>query len=592
MKLKKYQKPSGPIAAELTPSQAIKYNNSADSAAFMIPYGGTPENPEFLYPAELRPAVTTAGKSASEQKKIDRQVSKLTSNNDWLYRTTIGGKPEHPASRHGKEYVRPLTDAATIGIGGAMGFANPVTTTLAPELLKGAGHATKVVMNPLAAETTVGSALGVGADAYLTATGLYNNSKLIDKWGNGNFNWSDIPEFTLNILGATPYANATYKALDGAADMSKAITKTGKVKGSQAKITNAATDPIAGSQKTITSTQHFDNWRKQNNISDNYTIDDIERYMESLDVNNPSEKALKSNWDRFKSTLLTDDTYYRALTPQEVVQEFHKMAIPENTFTREVDKELVARFYKEQRLPRLIANFKKSNIKVDPDDLVYLEEIYSNPYDYVPVTTGYFRPGTGGHYDSMTGKIVLPENADITTLSHELHHGLRDVTGNIISKYTGHEMPEELASGNVWDHYNAIRFLPSEIETMRPLAMAKRYRKDKTPILEIPADVAGAGGLEKWLEFYNTNGRFPSVKEFDDFIDETLTLPQARWHSYNKQIGSHFLEHKPWYRSEKKHEQKLLSKWKDAMKHLGVGSGVYVGADQIKSNTSEDDTVR
>lgn len=110
------------------------------------------------------------------------------SNNDWFYRSIGGGRPEHPASIHGREYVQPLMDAASIGIGGTMGFTNPITTTLAPELLRGAGHTFKVMMNPLSAKTTTGALLGTAADAYLTATGVQRNSQLINNWRNKYFN--------------------------------------------------------------------------------------------------------------------------------------------------------------------------------------------------------------------------------------------------------------------------------------------------------------------------------------------------------------------------------------------------------------------
>lgn len=227
---------------ELLPSRAIGYNRNSDKAAYLIPYGGTPDNPEFLYPEELEAAVAIASAKEAKQKAIEKEVAKLNSSDAWKYVGRRQGE-NFEANQHAREYVEPIVDAAVGGIGTAMAMANPVTTELAIDALRKLGHAGHVVINPLAAETMFGAALGTAGNAWLTAGGLYRNSELINKWigpdgrpfsGDGSFNWSDLPEFGLNLLGVTPTAGVMARTFDKASDVyntyktSQAISKANK----------------------------------------------------------------------------------------------------------------------------------------------------------------------------------------------------------------------------------------------------------------------------------------------------------------------------------------------------------------------------
>ena len=66
----------------ITPSKAVQHNNSANNSQFMLQYGGTPEDPEFLYPAELIPSKIVVDGSQAKQNEIDKQVTEMRSNND------------------------------------------------------------------------------------------------------------------------------------------------------------------------------------------------------------------------------------------------------------------------------------------------------------------------------------------------------------------------------------------------------------------------------------------------------------------------------------------------------------------------------
>jgi hypothetical protein len=53
--------------------------------------------------------------------------------------------------------------------------------------------------------------LSTGVNSYITTKGLERNSELISNWLNGEFSYSDIPEFGLNFMGAIPVVNAAIK---------------------------------------------------------------------------------------------------------------------------------------------------------------------------------------------------------------------------------------------------------------------------------------------------------------------------------------------------------------------------------------------
>lgn len=213
------------ITTEMTPSQAIKYNESADNAAFMIPYGGTPDNPEFLYPEELEEAAVIASAKEAKQKALEKEVAKLNSSDAWKTIPIRQGE-NFEANKHAREYVEDLNNAAIVGIGGTLLATNPFTTELAIDALNGTGHATHVMLDPLAANTMFGAFLGTASQAAGITAGIYNASNTIDKWINGNFNWYDIPYFVLDATSAIPVINTMYGLADDAVQMVNNAYKT------------------------------------------------------------------------------------------------------------------------------------------------------------------------------------------------------------------------------------------------------------------------------------------------------------------------------------------------------------------------------
>lgn len=81
-------------------------------------------------------------------------------------------------------------------------FAAALTGLRAP-----VGNTLKVLFDPRKAATGIGQAAAATADFAGGMYGLDRNSQLLNKWGSGQFNWSDVPEFGLNLLGGVPAAN-------------------------------------------------------------------------------------------------------------------------------------------------------------------------------------------------------------------------------------------------------------------------------------------------------------------------------------------------------------------------------------------------
>lgn len=86
-------------------------------------------------------------------------------------------------------------------------------------------HGLTVLANPMAAKTTVGALTALGLDVAGTVFGAKRNAELLNKWRNRQFDNTDIPEFTLNLI---PGYVAT-KAVSGAKNMSTILRAPGNL---------------------------------------------------------------------------------------------------------------------------------------------------------------------------------------------------------------------------------------------------------------------------------------------------------------------------------------------------------------------------
>lgn len=105
---------------ELTPSEAIAHNKITPNNAFM--YGvGTEDNPEFLYPEELEPAIITASLTKSNKKKAEKAAASFRNRN-------LNGYIGNPNLLNLGD--NELQNIAGVGIGIPLVITNPVTTSL------------------------------------------------------------------------------------------------------------------------------------------------------------------------------------------------------------------------------------------------------------------------------------------------------------------------------------------------------------------------------------------------------------------------------------------------------------------------------
>lgn len=384
----------------------------------------------------------------------------------------------------------------------------------------------------------------------------------------------------------------------------------------------------------------FNNWRFFYNGQLNtepITMTDVERYINYLSYKadkNMYESNLVKNFNIHKSDLLQDNTYHKQLTPEDVLKEFDLMSAEEipissNTYPN------VSDFFKHDALPRLLDSFKRSGVVLQPDDIDYINNLYSNPFNGVDIAIGYDSPGSAG-YSLGTNFIRFsnrfnssPELIGESTIVHELHHSLRDRLAKYLTSkgYNINEgqdwLPEVLESGT-FGRNNNIRnnYLPSELEIMKPLAMDRKYTLDKTPVAEIGAVSAGNARFRYWNQIKKQLGRTPTVEEVNKRLDE-ISSQKLYWDSkslsYGTQIGSvqdnafNAFEHDiyrranltnairntwytklPWYKKlfvkepepllpnlykeRLAHERSMGDAWKDAMKYIAGVSGVTAGA--------------
>jgi hypothetical protein len=103
-------------------------------------------------------------------------------------------------------YVAPLLAIPTASVIAGTGVVTPA--------LK---HTFKVMANPAKAKTTAGAMAATGLDAFGVAAGTRGLADMVgNRWLKGKFNWSDIPEFALNVADIIPGA-AAINATVGAA---------------------------------------------------------------------------------------------------------------------------------------------------------------------------------------------------------------------------------------------------------------------------------------------------------------------------------------------------------------------------------------
>lgn len=363
----------------------------------------------------------------------------------------------------------------------------------------------------------------------------------------------------------------------------------------------------------------FDKNRIQDIGSKTYTVDDLRKFVKSLgnrDGNKVSISAtdmnLRRNFEDFVDELTQENTYHKALSANDILGEFNLMAEKETPINPS-NYAHIGEYFEHDAFPRLMESFKRSGVDLKPEDVSHIRWMYAYPFNGIKATIGYTPPGTGG-FSRGTDLVrfsnrnsPLWENVKDDTIVHELHHNLRKRLAEYLKSKGydinpgGNWLPEALESGS-WSRNNNVRgaYLPSELETMKPLAMLDEFNVDKTPAAEIGAVTAGNARFRAWSNLRGELGRIPTMGELDrrinnyddyKFYKRTSTLP------YGKQIGSKAYDDfakksagsspDDFDIMEEAFIGNMANYWRDAMKYIGGTAGLTVGLGEI-SNSEKD----
>ena len=240
-------------------------------------------------------------------------------------------------------------------------FAAALTGLRAP-----VGNTLKVLFDPRKAATGIGQAAAATADFAGGMYGLERNGQLLNKWGSGQFNWSDVPEFGLNLLGGVPAANY-------ARNMGISVTKG---------LSRLADDTIRSYNDLKNGTSRI------GIVADNFRLADLPEniYIDNLDDWN-TEPRLRSkdgiyddeNYDdlladlQMKTGLFNNDEL-REVSPQ--IRRILEDGYVAEKAPEELSTELAALWAKYDRPYDLTFLRKSPNIKVGKTTpMDYIEEV-------------------------------------------------------------------------------------------------------------------------------------------------------------------------------------------------------------------------
>ena len=360
-------------------------------------------------------------------------------------------------------------------------------------------------------------------------------------------------------------------------------------------------------------------WRKLNSgVGENepISIKDLKEYINSLDRTDFHNNQLYTNFYANLKKLTKSDTYHNAFTPDQIIGEFANMAKADVAITPD-DIKHVQEYLEYDAMPRLLKAIQQDNIPITPDDLQKIMDLYRNPLNGIDIKLGYVPYSDGfslgprfirfSNYRYSNPNMITPD-----TYAHELHHSIRRRAGEIFKKYfpnrTVDDIPKVLLSKVSSRNLNTLYdYLPSELKAMEALAMSPKFNVDKTPFAEIPAVLAGDHRIDLFNRFKRMNGFTPTSQMIDSMIDDLPDniLWNTDYLSYGDQIGTLFKNKvlNKQYRYDrvpsflkwlfpKPNTNKAIAKyaesWRNAMKYIGGGSGLYFGTQMMPKTTSEE----
>ena len=188
---------------KLKPFKARRYNKTSDKAAYVIPYGGTPDEPEYLYPEELEASIVTASLDESRRLRAEKEAGKFRS------RSLKGHIGLASTLNQGDTS---LQNIAGLAIGVPLLATNPA---IMKPLVESSLHTGKVMLDPTKALTGIGQSVATTADVYGTTVGLQqvpNAAKNIISKNGTSKDWFNL---TIGLMGPL----GTFNTLKGIKNM-------------------------------------------------------------------------------------------------------------------------------------------------------------------------------------------------------------------------------------------------------------------------------------------------------------------------------------------------------------------------------------
>ena len=185
-------------SVNMTISKANAHNAMTPNNAFMIGIG-TEENPEFLYPEELEPAIVKASIEESRKKQSDKIASTFRD------RSLVGHIGAGLDQNLGD---KSLQNIAALSIGVPLIATNPAIAPITNSIK----HTGKVLLDPTKALTGFGQAASTTADIYGTIQGLRQIPGAINDIKQGNGTAMDYFNLVTGVMG--PFG--TFNVIKGA----------------------------------------------------------------------------------------------------------------------------------------------------------------------------------------------------------------------------------------------------------------------------------------------------------------------------------------------------------------------------------------
>ena len=231
--------------------------------------------------------------------------------------------------------------------------------------------------------------------------------------------------------------------------------------------------------------------------------------------------TFKTNYNRFYKPLKKD------LTPEQLVAELPKMALPERPVTW--DAPTINGFFEYDVSPRLLDNLQEFPGYIKPEIMKQIKEVTSNPFKGIDIKYGYTEPGVAGYsFDSGTIRLAQDKPFDPSVFVHEGHHSMRERLGQLLDQ-TDYayfvDLPDNLKAKYAYVNDGLIfrpQYTEAEVASVTPFSFTSEFLGNNDWVRPLPEMGATAAQMRfnEFVKAYN-EGAFslPIRKNGQYFMD-------------------------------------------------------------------------